>query len=70
MTAPALITSLQNPCVKQVVALRDRRGRERSGKMRVEGFEELSLALASGARPRSFVRMGPYSGGKYREKNS
>ena len=52
MTAPALITSLQNPRVKQVVALRDRRGRERSGLMRVEGFEELSLALASGARPR------------------
>ncbi len=52
MTAPALITSLQNPRVKQVVALRDRRSRERSGLMRVEGFEELSLALASGAPPR------------------
>lgn len=48
---PTLITSLQNPRVKQVVALRDRRDRKRSGLMRVEGFEELSLALASGARP-------------------
>ena len=52
MTSPALITSLQNPRVKQVVALRDRRDRDRSGLMRVEGYEELSLALASGARPR------------------
>lgn len=49
---PTLITSLQNPRVKQIVALRDRRDRKRSGLMRVEGFEELSLALASGARPR------------------
>jgi TrmH family RNA methyltransferase len=48
---PLLITSLQNPRVKQVVALRDRRDRKRSGLMRVEGFEELSLALASGAVP-------------------
>lgn len=49
---PTLITSLQNPRVKQVVALRDRRDRRRSGLMRVEGFEELAMALASGARPR------------------
>lgn len=46
-----MITSLQNPKVKQVVALRDRRDRERSGLMRVEGYEELSLALGSGAQP-------------------
>lgn len=46
-----LITSLQNPKVKHVVALRERRERDRSGLMRVEGFEELSLALMSGARP-------------------
>ncbi len=48
-----LLTSLQNPRVKAVVALRDRRERDRSGVMRVEGFEELSLALASGARLRA-----------------
>lgn len=46
-----IITSLQNPRVKQIVALRDRRDRERSGLMRVEGNEELSLALDSGAQP-------------------
>lgn len=46
-----IITSAQNPRVKQIVALRDRRERERSGLMRVEGFEEVTLALASGAQP-------------------
>ena len=46
-----IITSFQNPRVKQVVALRDRRERERTGLMRVEGYEELSLALESGASP-------------------
>lgn len=47
-----IITSLQNPRIKQIVALRDRRDRERTGLMRVEGFEEVSLALTSGAQPR------------------
>lgn len=47
-----IITSLQNPRIKQAVALRDRKERERSGLTRVEGYEELSLALSSGARPR------------------
>lgn len=46
-----IITSLQNPRVKQIVALRDRRDRERAGLMRVEGYEELTLALDSGAQP-------------------
>lgn len=48
---PLLITSLQNPRVKQLVALRDKKERQRCGLMRVEGFEELSLALQSGAQP-------------------
>lgn len=48
-----LLTSLQNPKVKATVALRDRRDRERSGLMRVEGYEELTLALRSGARVRT-----------------
>ena len=48
-----MITSLQNPKVKAVVALRDRRERDRNGLMRVEGFEEISLALASRARLRT-----------------
>jgi len=46
-----IITSPQNPKVKQLVALRNRRERDRTGLMRVEGYEELSLALASGAEP-------------------
>jgi len=46
-----IITSAQNPKIRQVVALRDRRARERQGLMRVEGYDEVSLAVASGARP-------------------
>ncbi len=46
----ALITSLQNPKVKYIVTLRERRIRNREGLFLVEGFEELSLALASGAK--------------------
>src|SRR5919199_2656834 len=46
-----VITSAQNPKIRQVIALRDRRTRERQGVMRVEGYDEVSLALASGARP-------------------
>src|SRR5436305_1930657 len=46
-----IITSAQNPMIKQVIALRDRRARERQGVMRVEGYGEVSLALSSGARP-------------------
>ena len=45
---PAVITSAQNPRVKHLVALRDRRQRERDRLMLVEGYEELSLALAAG----------------------
>jgi RNA methyltransferase, TrmH family len=45
-----IITSPHNPKVKQVVALRDRKERDRSRQMRVEGYEELSLALASGVQ--------------------
>jgi len=44
------ITSPQNPRVKQVVRLRDRRHREREGLMLVEGRDELGLALAGGSR--------------------
>ena len=46
------ISSLTNPRVKHVVALRDKKSqREADGLMLVEGFEEVSLALASGIRP-------------------
>ncbi len=46
------ITSLTNPRVKHVVALRDKKSaREESGLMLIEGFEELSLALECGVKP-------------------
>jgi TrmH family RNA methyltransferase len=47
------LTSPHNPLIKFVVKLRDRRAREREGLMLVEGYEELSLALNSGARPQT-----------------
>jgi TrmH family RNA methyltransferase len=40
-----LITSLQNPRVKDLVRLRDRRGRERDQKLLIEGYRELLRAL-------------------------
>src|SRR6185503_12156542 len=50
---PDLITSLQNPRVKQVVRLRDRRHRDEQGLLLVEGVSELALALAGGAHPQT-----------------
>jgi TrmH family RNA methyltransferase len=46
-----LISSLQNPRVKAVVRLRERRHRDREALLLVEGHAELSLALAGGAQP-------------------
>ena len=45
------ITSPANTRVKRLVALRHRRARDRAGVTLVEGYEELALALAAGARP-------------------
>ncbi len=47
------ITSLTNPRVKHIVALRDKRRRDDDGLMLVEGFDPLSLALDCGARPQT-----------------
>lgn len=44
------ITSPSNPRLKQLVALRRRRARERSAVTLVEGYEELILALDAGVR--------------------
>ncbi|MCX7939563.1 MAG: RNA methyltransferase [Thermoflexales bacterium] len=44
------ITSLSNPRVKHVVALRDKRQRDEDGLMVVEGFDPLSMALECGVR--------------------
>jgi TrmH family RNA methyltransferase len=46
-----IITSVQNPKIKSVAALRGRRDRDRTGLMPVEGYDELSVALSSGAIP-------------------
>lgn len=48
-----IITSPQNPKIKQAIKLNERRHRDREGLMLVEGFEELSLALESGVRPQT-----------------
>lgn len=45
------ITSLANPRVKSLVALRRRRTRDEAGITLVEGFEELAFALSAGVRP-------------------
>ncbi|MEI2776624.1 MAG: TrmH family RNA methyltransferase [Tetrasphaera sp.] len=48
-----LITSPANPRLKQVIALRTRRGRTASGLTCVEGRDELALALGAGVLPRT-----------------
>jgi TrmH family RNA methyltransferase len=45
------ITSLQNPRVKQLVKLRDRRPRDEAGLFLIEGYRELKRALEAGVRP-------------------
>jgi RNA methyltransferase, TrmH family len=50
------ITSLQNPRVKQIVKLRDdKKQRRHEGLMLVEGYDEISLALAAGHTPRTIL---------------
>lgn len=50
------ITSLQNPRVKQIVRLRDdKKERQREGLMLVEGYDEISLALAAGHIPQTLL---------------
>ena len=50
LSAMMAITSLQNPRVKAAIRLQKRRERNATGKMLVEGFPELELAVHSGAR--------------------
>ena len=45
MGAPEKITSLQNPRVKQLVKLRDRRPRDDAGVFLIEGYREIRRAL-------------------------
>ncbi|MGB6455808.1 MAG: TrmH family RNA methyltransferase [Streptosporangiaceae bacterium] len=53
MPAELEITSPANPRVKQLVALRRRRGRDEAGVTLIEGRAEIELALAAGVAPRS-----------------
>ena len=48
--ADAVISSLQNPRVKQLVRLRDRRPRDEAGVFLVEGYREIRRALEKGIR--------------------
>ncbi len=45
VSSPEKITSLQNPRVKQLVKLRDRRDRDEAGLFLVEGYREVRRAL-------------------------
>lgn len=51
MTGAEPITSLQNPHVKRLVRLRQRREREAEGVIVVEGARELARAVQGGVRP-------------------
>lgn len=44
------ITSLQNPKIRQVVKLKDRKDRDESGLFLIEGYRELKRALDAGVR--------------------
>jgi TrmH family RNA methyltransferase len=44
------ITSLHNPHVRSAVRLRDRRHRQRHGRILIDGARELGRALAAGVR--------------------
>jgi TrmH family RNA methyltransferase len=51
---PEKITSLQNPRVKQLVKLRERRDRDEAGLFLIEGYREIRRALEKGVRPKEF----------------
>jgi RNA methyltransferase, TrmH family len=57
------LTSPSNPRIKELVALRRRRAREREGVTLVEGYEELDLALRAGVRPRAVYHCPELTGG-------
>src|SRR5581483_3681626 len=54
-----MLTSLRNPKVKLITSLRERRVREATGLVRVEGYDEVRLALASGATPADLLYCPP-----------
>jgi TrmH family RNA methyltransferase len=52
VSVPEKISSLQNPRVKELVRLRDRRPRDEAGAFLVEGYREILRALDRGVQPR------------------
>lgn len=48
---PLLITSLQNPRVKDAAKLRDAKARARQGRIVIDGVREIERALAAGVEP-------------------
>ena len=48
MASPEIITSLQNPRLKELVKLRDRRPRDEAGVFLIEGYREIRRALEKG----------------------
>ncbi len=54
MVPPEKITSLQNPRVKQLVKLRERRDRDEAGLFLIEGYREVRRALEKGVHPKEF----------------
>ena len=49
-----MITSLQNPRIKLLVKLRDRKMRDETGLFLIEGFRELKHALEQGITLQTF----------------
>jgi TrmH family RNA methyltransferase len=54
------ISSLQNPRVKQLVKLRDRRPRDEAGVFLVEGYREIRRAMEKGAKLRELYYSPPW----------
>ena len=52
--SPEKITSLQNPRIKQLVKLRERRDRDDAGLFLIEGYREVRRALEKGVHPKEF----------------
>ncbi len=55
MSGDLVITSPANPRLKALLRLRRRRSRDEAGVTLAEGYEELSLAVAAGVRPRTVL---------------
>ncbi|MBN2473666.1 MAG: RNA methyltransferase [Pirellulales bacterium] len=60
----SLITSRQNPRVKNAVRLRDRRHREKQGRILIDGARELSRAMAAGVALQEVFVCEPLCGGE------